>query len=249
MAEYQRLEKAPIAEAIIDLRIKPALGDEVLPILSSIKDEIGDSYPICEKFYSYGGEFRIQESKTMVHTSKDVVTEGYIYKTADNRQIAQFRKNGFTFNNLNPYTRWEAILAEAQRLWTIYQKKASPEIVTRIAVRYINKMELPRPDQDFSEYLVEPPRIPDGIPNGANSYYSKIIIHDEKTDLSANIIQLIDKSIDPKNFTLILDNDIYKGSDYEAGSSVIWEVFSDLRKMKNTIFFATITEKTARLFK
>ena len=176
MAKHRHLSNAPIAEALIDLKIKPQLGDEVLPTLESIKDDIGDLYPICGPFKSIGGEFHIKEGAPKL-TSSDVVIEGYIFKTKDEKQLAQFRKNGFTFNKLYPYTCWEDILEEALRLWKIYLEKASPETVTRIAVRYINKMELPLPALDFSEYLIEPPKIADGIPNKTNSYYSKIVIY------------------------------------------------------------------------
>jgi uncharacterized protein (TIGR04255 family) len=249
MAEYRHLKNAPITEAVIDLRIKPPLGDEVLPKLSSIKDDIGEVYPVRETLRTFGGEFIFQEGKAVVQPPKDAVVEGFIYKTEDAQQIAQFRKNGFSFNRLKPYTSWEAVLMEAHRLWMIYLKKALPELVTRIAVRYINKMELSAPERDFSEYLIEPPRLADGIPAATSSFYYKAVVHDDKRNLSANVIQLMDaKAVDPQKFTLILDNDVYKTHDYEAGDPEIWEVFSQLRELKNTIFFASITESAARLF-
>ena len=68
------------------------------------------------------------------------------------------------------------------------------------------------------------------------------------THLSANMIQLINRSADPDKFILILDNDVYKISNYKAQDLKVWEVFSNLRDLKNTIFFASIQEKTARLF-
>jgi uncharacterized protein (TIGR04255 family) len=251
MAKQRHLNNAPITEAVIDLRIKPVLGDEVLPMLSSVKNEIGDSYPVCKEFRSVSGEIELEmkSGKSTVNTA-GMAIEGYIYRNDDKKQIAQFRRNGFTFNKLNPYTRWEDILVEAQRLWLIYLEKTSPEIVTRIAVRYINKLDipLPEPEHDLSEYLTEPPKIPDELNYPIDSCFSKIVLHDDKTDLLANMIQSINANVDHKTFTLILDNDVYKQGAYKASDPNIWRVFSQLRDLENALFFASITEKTARLF-
>ena len=74
----------------------------------------------------------------------------------------QFRINGFTFNRLKPYTSWGDILPQVKDLWSLYIDIASPESITRIAVRYINNIEIPKPDNIvFSDYLKVPPKIPD----------------------------------------------------------------------------------------
>ncbi len=45
-------------------------------------------------------------------------------KTPDRLNVAQFRRDGFTFNRLRPYTKWEEIRPEALRLWQLYTAKA-----------------------------------------------------------------------------------------------------------------------------
>jgi len=248
MAKERHLNKTPITEAIIDLRISPALGDIALPKLLAIKPELESAYPKCEEFRIFESQTDITDGKPSIRITRDLATEGYIYKTTDERQLTQFRKNGFTFNRLDPYTNWDDVLSEAKRLWKVYMSNVHVERVTRIAVRYINKLELKLPVTDLSEYLVEPPKIPDGIPNTANSYFYKAVVTEPDTEISANIIQLVDKSVDPGKFTLILDNDVYKITNYLADDPEIWEIFSQLRNLKNKIFFATIKEDTARLY-
>ncbi len=43
---------------------------------------------------------------------RDEGIQGYFYKSDDGKNIARFRKDGFTFSRLKPYTDWESVLVE-----------------------------------------------------------------------------------------------------------------------------------------
>ena len=81
---------------------------------------------------------------------------GYRYKTET--EIAQFRVDGFTFSKIAPYTTWGEVSSEALRLWKVYVEVAKPRQVSRVAVRYINRMRLPNV-KDLGEYLEAPPQV------------------------------------------------------------------------------------------
>ena len=167
------------------------------------------------------------------------------------KEIAQFRRDGFTFNRLHPYTKWDDLIVKTKNLWPLYKKIANPEAVTRLAVRYINNLKLPLPFGDFSEYLCVPPNIPEGLPQGVNNFLDRITIYDSAQDISANITQSLERgSQSSKNnhIVIILDIDVYKQGDFSMDSQEIWDRFEKFRKIKNEIFFKYITEKTARLF-
>ena len=42
--------------------------------------------------------------------------DGYVFTSADGKQVVQYRLDGFTFSRLRPYTRWEEVFAEAQKV-------------------------------------------------------------------------------------------------------------------------------------
>ncbi len=66
-----------------------------------------------------------------------------MYVSEDEVKLVQFRLDGFTFNRSKPYTSWEQVFPEAFGLWKEYVSLAAPEFVNRIAVRYINRLDLP----------------------------------------------------------------------------------------------------------
>lgn len=245
MAKQRHLSNAPITEAIIDFRVKIPSGFDTEKLLS-VTDDLSTSYPKSEPRKIITGSFGIEKGKPFVQPPKDEGIQGYFFKSEDEKNIAQFRVDGFTFNRLQPYLNWETVLSEAKNLWKLYLSKAEPEVITRIAVRYINRLELRLPINDFSEYITAPPTVPDSLPQEVSQFLTKVVIHEG--DITANIIQTLDKSPKPDHIRIILDIDVFIFNELGIRMEDIWTDFEKLHKMKNRIFFESITEKTARLY-
>ena len=128
MAEYRHLNNAPITEAIIDLQVRFPSGFQAEKF-SSLRETLHDQYPDVEERRRITGGFGIEAGKPVVQPPVDKGIDGYLFRSADNTEVAQFRKDGFTFSRLKPYTCWEDILAEAKNLWGLYVATASPELV------------------------------------------------------------------------------------------------------------------------
>jgi uncharacterized protein (TIGR04255 family) len=252
MAEYPHLKNAPISEAIIDLRVKPQTGFQFEKLstkkLSSFKLKIHDRYPEFKEHHFFKTEVKIQDGKLVQPTSEVTGIDGFIIKSMEGGKVAQFTDAGFTFSQLKPYTCWKDIFGEAKLLWELYVSLAAPELVTRIAARYINQLEISLPINDFSEYLEAPPKVPDNVPNQISNFLNKITVYDQKKDIMANITQTLGQSLKPSYATIILDIDVFKRKDFHIGDEDMWRTFEQIRKLKNEIFFANITEKTKRLF-
>jgi len=245
MAKQRHLTNAPILEAIIDFRVKlpPAFNPEDF---SSLSRDLSDRYPKNGPRRIFAGSFGMKKDKPFIQKPEIKGIQGYIFKSEDEKNIAQFRVDGFTFSRLNPYTEWESVFSEAKNLWEIYSSKSSPELISRIAVRYINRLDLPTKMKEFEEYLTAPPRVPESLPQKVSQFLNRIVIHE--ADIAANIIQVLVKSPKPDHIGVILDIDVYKGSKVGINESSVWSEFGRLREMKNRIFFGSITENTARLY-
>jgi len=246
MATQRRLENAPITEALVDIRVNLPSDFDIKEFLTLSKD-LSDRYPRHEERHLIAGSFGVEAGKPIVQAPEDKGIQGYIYKSGDGKNIAQFRIDGFTFSRLNPYSEWETVLSEAKRLWGLYSIKCLPELITRIAVRYINRLDLPLPIEDFADYLTAPPSVPDSLPQGVSQFLTRVVIND--ADITANIIQTMKSSPEADHIGVILDIDVFKLKE-ETGfeESSIWPEFEKLRDFKNRIFFESITEKTARLY-
>jgi len=248
MTEYLILRNAPITEALIDFRIKIKDGFDVGQI-ETLYSVISGEYPDKKARHRLEGRFEFKKGDKPFSLSTETI-DGYIFTSADKKQVFQARIDGFTFNRLKPYDRWETFREEAQRVWHLFRNLISPEIV-RVGLRYINKFDIPlfpQPLRDFNEYLTAAPIVPEGLPQGVSSFLTRVVIQNQEIDAAAIITQAFEQIIDPKFIPIILDIDAFKQKD-RIGEEEAWQALEDLRLFKNAIFFSSITEKTKELFK
>jgi uncharacterized protein (TIGR04255 family) len=161
--------------------------------------------------------------------------------------VAQFRVDGFTFSKLANYTNWEKVSEEAFRLWKVYVDAANPREVSRVAVRYINRMQLPDV-KDLGEYLESPPKVASPIPQVVREFLTRLVVRDERRNASAVIVQLLEPQMDPNSISLLLDIDAFREVSLAPDEQTLTEIFGELRRLKNDIFFASITDKTAEIY-
>ncbi len=245
MAIHRYLKNAPLTEALIDIRVSLPSVFDPKDFLSLSKD-ISDKYTKSEPRQLFTAAFGVEAGKPFTQATESKGIHGYICKSEDGKEVVQFRVDGFTFSRLNPYSEWETVLSEAKRLWGLYSIKCLPELITRIAVRYINRLDLPLPIKDFADYLTAPPLVPDSLPQGVSQFLTRVVIHD--ADITANIVQTMKSSPKADHIGVILDIDVFKLKETGFEESSIWPEFQKLRDLKNRIFFESITEKTARLY-
>jgi len=249
MPTVEHLKNAPITEAVIDFRVKLP-SDFKITEFSSLKDDLRNKYPTVKERQTSESKFGIKEGKPFTSFPSKMELRGYQFISSDDKNIAQFRMDGFTFNRLKPYTNWNSVMAEAKSLWALYVEKSNPEFVTRIATRYINHLNIPLPITGLSDYLVSPPKIPHNLDESllVTSFLNKIVIRNPKTNILVNITQALDKSLDENHVIIILDIDAFVKKSYKVDDEDMWRTFDQLRKMKNEIFFKSITNKTVSLF-
>jgi uncharacterized protein (TIGR04255 family) len=248
MVKYTLLKNAPITEALIDIRIK-IKEDFDVERFQSLSDAISGQYPDKKTRHRWEGRVEFKKGGEPLSSGTQTV-DGYIFTSGDKRQVFQARIDGFTFNRLKPYEKWESFRDEAKRLWKLYSDLVSPEIV-RVALRYINKFDIPLIPQSnikLNEYLTAAPIVPKGIPQGVSSFLSRVVIHDPETDADAIITQAFEQIVDPKFLPIILDIDVFKQKELISEEEA-WQTLEKLRHFKNNIFFKSITEKAKELFK
>lgn len=246
MATPRHLSHAPITEAIIDCRIKAPARFNV-DSFHALKANVGGDYPRVEEQRGFEAEVRIEQGQ-LSQSAKQRGLVGLIFRSKSGENVSQFRIDGFTFSRLRPYTSWEQIFPEAFRLWKMYLDVVAPEFITRIAVRYINRLRIPLPVGDFSEYLCSPPVVPPELPRQVATFLTRIVIPASDFSADAAITQALERPADPSFVTIILDIDVYRRKQFEVDDEKIRSEFEELRQLKNRIFFNSITEKAARLF-
>ncbi|MBI4503020.1 MAG: TIGR04255 family protein [Gemmatimonadetes bacterium] len=246
MATIRHLDKAPLNEAIVDLRAipRPAFRPDAF---NGLRERLRDAYPTVEERRFFEARFEFKAGKDVVPESKEMGIQGYFFKSVDGLSIAQFRIDGFTFNRLPPYTSWKDIKPEALRLWKLYCEVTNPEKLERVALRYINRMRVP-PKGDLSAFLnVGVPRFP-GSPEYVGEFLVRVSSHDPATGNQANVVLALQRPSGAPEADLILDIDVYRMSGLTVNDVDLVPMLDQLHSLKNEIFFGSITEETARLY-
>ena len=246
MPVWERFREAPITEALLDIRAVLAPSVD-LSNLSSLHDGIGDQYPQKRERTKWEGAFKLSsEGPEVVRQSGG--PDGFLFSSQDGHQIVQVRLDGFTLNRLRPYDAWEPFRTEAKAQWERYREVTSPSVVTRIALRYINRIEIPLPMKDFREYVLTVPEVAPNLPQGLSEFFMRLVIPDPGIGCMGIIIETMEPPTE-RILPLILDIDVYREALLEPASAEMWELFEQLREFKNRIFFGSITDKAKELFK
>lgn len=249
MARPRHLSRAPITEAVIDLRVSLPPEFDV-KVFASLGGEIGNGYGPPQNINLFTWEVRPTPGKDPESKSIDLGCTGYRYDTQDGKCIVQFRKDGFTFSRLSPYTTWEQVFSEAARLYRIFFQLSQPFEATRIAVRYINRLLLPEAEiGDFSAFLTAPPPFPKEARAIMTGFLTQVEVQEPGTNISARVTQAVQPGgFEPASVPVILDLDVFEPGSISPVPDVILPRFEALRGIKNRYFFASLTEKTLAFY-
>ena len=246
--QFERFEKAPITEALLDIRAQlPRKID--LARLETFHDVVKDKYPTKRERVLWQFGFQAQPGATPETHKPSGGPDGYLFLSPDERQMAQARLDGFTLNRLKPYDKWETFRDEAKQLWQHYIRIASPECVTRLALRYINRIEIPLPIRDLKDYILTTPEVAPGLPQSLDSFFMRLVLPEPRLQAAAIVTLTIEPIKDNKILPLIFDIDVFREAVLNSNDDELWGIMEQLCNFKNTIFFKSITEKTKELFR
>jgi uncharacterized protein (TIGR04255 family) len=239
-----RYEKAPISEALIDIRVDPSvsLGIETL---ESLQDAVKDSYPTKTKRLFFQGQFSVGEEAGAVATQNLL---GFAFASQDGKQIFQARTDGFTFSRLRPYGTWLELRDESKRLWAIYRTTLSSVKVTRMAVRYINQIDIPMPFGDYREYFLTTPEVAADLPQQLNGFFMQLQFPQPDFGGTLILTQTPLPPTSPEIHSVILDLDVFRFETELISEDQLWASLEILRDRKNLFFEGCITDKTRQLF-
>lgn len=175
--------KASIVEAIFDIQT-------VLPKIPSknnfakvVKEVAGNKY--LEWFFLEfkNIEFAQGDSKLNVKSNADWV--GCEFKVTEQGQVVRIRKDGLSFRQLNPYTSYEKLIPELERLWVNYCRELSP----KVNLRFINKVQLPEGTKisELSQFVKVVPHVELPVEADIQNLLSCVHIVEQGTKNNAHV--------------------------------------------------------------
>jgi uncharacterized protein (TIGR04255 family) len=243
--DKRHYDHAPITEAIIDVRVKPREGLK-LAALEKVREADEGVYPEVRKVAIAHGHLEVGERVAASATQQQT---GFAFTSSDQKQVLQVRMDGFGFSRLAPYETWEKCRDEARRLWTKYREQVTPLGVNRLAVRYINRFDLPGTQVEMKDYFRTTPEISPDLPQFMNGFFMRVAIPQDDLKSVLLINQTIVPPARPDVTSVVLDIDLFRETEVPGDEESMWEFFEKLRDRKNEVFEACITENARRLIR
>ncbi len=232
---YPHLPNAPIVEAVFDIRCRLPEGCESSAIETAVQ-KLKSDYPVARKQLVQANEFKGElGKKTELKSIKGL--RGVQIEKQDKKQIVQMQRDGFSLNRLRPYTSFDELMPEVMRCWQIYAEATKPAELTRIALRTINRIELPMGFAQAREafQIALETTFPDLKQTG--------FLH--RWSLAGNdcfaTVTLATRPPAETTVPVVLDIDAYKTLDLDSKIDALKRDFSLLRELKNDIFFGSLT--------
>lgn len=237
-------EQAPITEALIDIRVEnpPSV---TLSVLEGLHAQVANDYPGKQKRMFLVGEISAGDA---VGATASQTQTGFAFASGDSKQIFQARTDGFTFSRLRPYVNWIQLRDEAERLWMIYRQSTRPLKVSRIAVRFINQIDIPSARVDYKDYFRTTPEVSSALPQGLSGFFMEL--HFPQPEFSGMLVlrQAAVAPVAPDTTSVILDLDVFKEISGTIDETEIWTLLEELRALKNQYFEGSLTEEAKKLF-
>ena len=234
----------PIVEAVLDIQVELPVGTS-LADLERCQRKIRKDYPTQKTVQQVSGEVTLGTSVT---TSTSSEFTGYVFSSSDGKQLFQAKRTSFTHNRLAPYLGWDGFFGESQRLWEEYRRVLRPNRVTRLALRYINRFDIPFPAVKLEDYFRTYLEVARDLPQTLAGFFLQfhLPLPDEKATVA--ITKTLVEPVVPGSTSVLLDLDLYRTDELPTDFD-IWPLFDALRLCKNRVFEACITDTCRELIR
>lgn len=250
MTSQIHFPNAPITEALLDIRVVLPNNTDINKLVE-FQNKIKKNYPNKQVKVEWKASFKFKDGNRPQMVNEHGQTNGYLFYSPDKKKLVQARLDGFTFNKLRPYSNWSDFSNEAKELWEHYKQIANPIKIIRLGLRYINRIEIPLPINSLDDYLSTKPVVCPDMPMTLENFLMRVnFAPSPENPNNAIVLETIDTKQNPQKVVpIILDIDVFRKIDIDPNKDQkMWEIFSQLREYKNSLFINSITNKTKKLF-
>jgi len=244
---FPHLSRAPIVEAVIEIRSGAARPWNEEDTLQIIKNNIPE-YPSVEDAHGFSHSFSIGPDQNSSQEYADLGLKGFRLTSEDKRYIALFNVENFTLSRLSPYENWSLFSIEAFRMWNLYKNISGSCEINRLGLRFINKIPLPSFELNFGDYLTLPPTSPEKLDLPFLGFFHQDTMLVPDYGYRINLIRTIQSSPDG-GLNILLDIDILIEDNIADENNILLKHFEEMRFLKNSVFFNSMTNKTLEMLK
>lgn len=236
-------KNSPIAEALCEFRFEPSVPWD-LTIPGLVYEKIRETFPkkrqakVLETSLS-GGRESIQQQVKM--------TERIQFLRGDEKALVQVGSNLLAVNHLKPYPTWQEFLPLIRQGFNAYLEVATPTVIQRIGLRYINRIEIPGQRIELEDYFEFYPFIAPNLPQDLGSFIVGIVVpYDSRDSLR---LQITTAPIErPNTVAVLLDLDYFLAQPGQVSLDKVFEWVEVAHTRVEEAFEACITDRLRQIF-
>lgn len=231
---------APIVEAILEVsifRTQPVATEE---LSSLIIDK--HKYPKRVELHEASGQITVGPAFSTSATTRPI---GYQFGRSDEKVVVHGKIDGLAISRLAPYTTWEDVFAEFKSHWLRYVELIKPDKIQRVAVRYINRFDLPGNRVELADYFRTYPTVSHDIQYDVAGFLMQLQLPLPDIGGQASITQALVPPPSENIVSVLLDITVSKSMESAHEDFEIEHLMQILRNKKNQ-FFEACMKPTAR---
>lgn len=231
-----------ITEAVCDIHFRLSSSSDWKPSSpGELFRRIYDEYPEMEPILEMGLQFELgpQGTGTKVAPQRQRVR----FKHKNRPLVLQLAEDSMSLSTLAPYQGWQVMQNDVLNAWQNVENVVQPELITRVGLRYINRIQKTDEQEKPYSWLKANDYIPDGILRSDIGFLLRVETHLNKENVLIITLGDTKPDKDAQFGTIIFDIDriiegdivpqhLFLRQEIERLHSAVWDIFSSARSKK-----------------
>jgi uncharacterized protein (TIGR04255 family) len=182
--------------------------------------------------------------------AKYKLTQKILLRSEDGTRFVATSPNELSVHTLPPYDGWDAFRTRIADVLRIFGEEGTTRLASRVAVRYINRISLPRYDIPLEAYFKRAPEYPEELPVvGLTRFFSRIECEykDEPIRLTMMFADVHPKPVDSP--AVVLDLEVaWESQGQGLDVTVALPIIENLKEKLSVAFEKSLTDEARKLF-
>lgn len=149
---------------------------------------------------------------------------------------------------LRPYPGWSEFRPRVERALEAYEQLDAEILISRIAVRYVNRIVIPGDQLNLAEWFTSSPTLPEGVSQSMTALMSRVETgYEDGARLAITLATVQHEKPGEHAFLLDLDLSFVPESPVPISTGV-YDIVESLHEREGSAFEAMITDATRELF-
>lgn len=248
--KFPKLPDAPSIEAVIYWQAHASKGLTLTDLTNELTQRLPE-YPIRQPQHNIEISASVEADGTSAVSQR--THQNGLRLQDEHHHVAQFTQTGVAFSRLEPYEQWESFKDEALKFWDIFLELAEPIAIQQLGVRYINRISL-QDGETPETYLSQAPsaqaEITPELGLQKTSFFYQDTYGVPGTPYFVNWVRTIQTQRQEAltERALIVDINVFTTTLVTPGRESLIRRLSEMRWIKNKLFFSCITQTALQRF-